>query len=106
MFLATRRPEWVCLCAAEKSKAKMIIPVKVDRGCGDAEKEAAVAGVSGSSDAGREHNNIQKGDSDGMSVPQWSMVELQGELISKEPLSGQSLGKMTFENVSACVVDL
>lgn len=85
----------------------MIIPVKVDRGRGDAEKEAAVAGVSGSSDAGGEQKKIQKGDSDGMtSVPPWSMVELQGELISKEPLSGQPLGRMTFENVSDCLIDL
>lgn len=36
----------------------------------------------------------------GVCVPQWSMVELQGELISKDPLSGQPLGSMTSENVS------
>lgn len=33
-------------------------------------------------------------------VPKWSMVELQGEIVSKDPLSGQPLGVMTLENVS------
>lgn len=85
----------------------MIIPVKVDRGYGEEEKGAETAEANGSSDARGEHKSIKKGgDGSGMSVQQWSMVELQGELISKEPLSGQPLGRMTFENVSKRSIDL
>lgn len=62
----------------------MIIPVKIDK------VAEAIANVAA------------KGENEksGISVPQWSMVELQGELISKEPLSGQALGSVTIENVS------
>lgn len=69
----------------------MIIPLKIDRVEGSAGREAQ-----GSKD-GQEKKK-------GVYVPQWSMVELQGELISKEALSGQSLGSMTFENVSRAAV--
>lgn len=65
----------------------MIIPLKIDRGQGVAGEEAQ----------GRKDEQERK---KGVCVPEWSMVELQGELISKEALSGQSLGSMTFENVS------
>lgn len=33
-----------------------------------------------------------------LEVPQWSMVELQGELLSKDKLSGQAIGSMTVDN--------
>lgn len=63
----------------------MIIPVKIDRG----------EGVAGEEPQGRKDEQERN---KGVCVPEWSMVELQGELISKEALSGQSLGSMTFEN--------
>ncbi|CAM9931647.1 unnamed protein product [Scytosiphon promiscuus] len=64
----------------------MIIPVTID--------EAA------SSDARRHGGSKtdEQTETSGVCVPQWSMVELQGELISKDPLSGQPLGSMTSEN--------
>eukprot|EP00904_Undaria_pinnatifida_P007788 jgi/Undpi1/4139/HiC_scaffold_16.g07506.m1 len=60
----------------------MIIPLKIDRAAG------------GETQGGKSVQERKKG----VCVPQWSMVELQGELISKDALSGQSLGSMTFEN--------
>lgn len=63
----------------------MIIPVKID--------EVTGASAKGSKEDGQEKRK-------GLSVPQWSMVELQGELISKGPLSGQDVGSMSSENVS------
>lgn len=74
----------------------MIIPIKVvgsdvtrqnGNGCGTAASETERMG---------EQSSIND-------VPQWSMVELQGELVSNDPLSGQALGSMRLENVS-CVV--
>lgn len=70
---------------------KMIIPLKIDRG----------EGVAGEEPQGRKDEQERN---KGVCVPEWSMVELQGELISKEALSGQSLGSMTFENVSGAAV--
>lgn len=71
-----------------KEDGKMIIPVSIDKA---AQAAAAQETGDGSSKEGNQ----------GVCVPLWSMVELQGELISKDPLSGQSLGSMTSENVSA-----
>lgn len=67
----------------------MIIPVKIDH-------EAGVVGETASSSANKDRSDI---------VPDWSIIELQGELISKEPLSGQSLGTMASERVSVTFVD-
>ncbi|CAM9463054.1 unnamed protein product [Ascophyllum nodosum] len=49
------------------------------------------------SGAPRATKTLSAGGKEGLVAPNWSMVELQGELISKEPLSGQSLGTMTLE---------
>ena len=65
----------------------MIIPLKIDR----------VEGAAGEEAQGLKDVQESK---KGVCVPQWSMVELQGELISKNTLSGQSLGSMKLENVS------
>lgn len=72
-------------------RLNMIIPVKIDK---VAEAEAAAMG-SGSVDG--------QGKRKGVCVPQWSMVELQGELLSKDPLSGQPFGSMASENVSRAI---
>ena len=56
------------------------------------------------SGAPRATKSLSAGGKEGLVVPNWSMVELQGELISKEPLSGQSLGTMTLEGVSETLV--
>lgn len=66
----------------------MIIPVTIDK----------VASSDAREDEKKSTNEQVK--TAGVCVPQWSMVELQGELISKDPLSGQPLGSMTSENVS------
>lgn len=71
---------------------KMIIPVSVDKA---AQAEAQGAGGGG----GKDGQTATKG----VCVPEWSMVELQGELVSKDPMSGQPLGSMTSENVSRTV---
>lgn len=73
----------------------MIIPVKIDE-----EAAAAAAAQAGSGSTSSCQEELETGKGEGFAVPTWSMVELQGELISKDPLSGQSLGTMTFENVS------
>ncbi|CAM9356448.1 unnamed protein product [Ectocarpus fasciculatus] len=71
----------------------MIIPVSIDKA---AQAAAAQETGDGSSKEGNQHQ--------GVCVPLWSMVELQGELISKDPLSGQPLGSMTSENGKAMLV--
>lgn len=73
----------------------MIIPVSIDKA---AQAEARGAG----GDLGKD----KKTKTEGVCVPEWSMVELQGELISKDPMSGQALGSMTSENVSRASVCL
>lgn len=67
----------------------MIIPVSIDKAA-----QAAAAQETGD-------GSSREGNPPGVCVPLWSMVELQGELVSKDPLSGQPLGSMTSENVSA-----
>ncbi|CAN0072155.1 unnamed protein product [Ectocarpus sp. 8 AP-2014] len=69
----------------------MIIPVSIDRAA-----QAAAARETG--------DGSSKDGNRGVCVPLWSMVELQGELISKDPLSGQPLGSMTSENGKAMLV--
>lgn len=73
----------------------MIIPVSIDKA---AEKEAQ-----GPGGAGGNNNDGRQTKAQGVCVPEWSMVELQGELVSKDPMSGQPLGSMTSENVSRAV---
>ena len=73
----------------KSSDGKMIIPVSIDKA---AQAEAQGAGGVGGK-GGQTKTN-------GVCVPEWSMVELQGELVSKDPMSGQPLGSMTSENVS------
>lgn len=77
------------------SSRKMIIPVSIDKA---AQAEAQGAGGAGGND--------EKAKTKGVCVPEWSMVELQGELVSKDPMSGQPLGSMTSENVRRTAVCL
>jgi hypothetical protein len=44
-------------------------------------------------------------DADGFSVPEWAMIELQGEIVSQQGLAGQTLGDLTYVNASACFID-
>lgn len=78
----------------KKVADRMIIPVSFDKA---AQAEAEGAGGADGKDGQAKPK--------GVCVPEWSMVELQGELVSKDPMSGQPLGSMTYENVSrtACV---
>lgn len=68
----------------------MIIPVSID-------KAAETAARGGASEEDGQMTTIET--KEGVCVPEWSMVELQGELVCKDPLSGQPLGSMTSENV-------
>ncbi|CAM9883676.1 unnamed protein product [Pylaiella littoralis] len=67
----------------------MIIPVSID-------KAAETAARGGASEEDGQMTTIET--KEGVCVPEWSMVELQGELVCKDPLSGQPLGSMTSEN--------
>eukprot|EP00752_Nemacystus_decipiens_P014761 g13142.t1 len=65
----------------------MIIPVSIDK--------LIQAEAQGEEGAGGKDGQLK---TEGVCVPEWSMVELQGELVSKDPMSGQPLGSMTSEN--------
>lgn len=70
----------------------MIIPLRVERcakGTRDKEGNGNVI-----------HKSEQQAEGNIHDVERWSMVELQGEVVSSDPLSGQALGSMAFENVS------
>eukprot|EP00953_Heterococcus_sp_UTEX-ZZ885_P042185 21463-Heterococcus_DN1.PRE.5 len=41
-------------------------------------------------------------DAEGFSAPEWAMIELQGEIVSQQGLAGQTLGDLTYVNVSFC----
>ncbi|CAM9302825.1 unnamed protein product [Discosporangium mesarthrocarpum] len=65
----------------------MIIPIRIDD-----------KGSAGPQDVVQAHAGGVAHEPGLVRVPQWSMVELQGEVVSTNPLSGQHLGNMTFEN--------
>lgn len=87
----------------------MIIPVRIDKAAAETAAREGTGSDNNGDGGGGQMTATAENNNKGVCVPEWSMVELQGELICKDPLSGQPLGSMTSENVSGvaccpCVV--
>lgn len=79
----------------------MIIPVKLaGTGVCAGAKGQGDSAVAGSVVDGKQPQDSKTDRTSKLELPQWSMVEFQGELLSKDKLSGQAIGKMTIDNVS------
>lgn len=79
----------------------MIIPVKLaETGVCAGTKGNGDSAMAASAGDGKKPQDSKSGGASKLELPQWSMVEFQGELLSKDKLSGQAIGKMSIENVS------